>query len=139
MPEHMKSSNARSFGLDPREFDSEEFQKDPFPIYRYLRDNEPLYHDRFHNKWILSRYQDISSALTDVDQYDRAIYRPDGPYKFGSGHIFGPNMLEYGEGPRHRWLRNIVASSFVGENLRQLDTLVAVSYTHLTLPTILRV
>jgi pulcherriminic acid synthase len=31
--------------------------------------------------------------------------------------VFGPNILEYGNSDRHRWLRNVVAGQFVGQGL----------------------
>ncbi len=103
--------------LDPREFDSEEFQRDPFPIYKRLRDFHPIYHDRFHNRWIISRYWDVDAVFQDSDGFDRAVYKPDGPYEFGSRHVFGPNILEYGNSGEHRRLRNMVAGQFVGQKL----------------------
>ena len=103
--------------LDPRIFDSEEFQKDPFPVYKALRDHHPVFHDRFHNRWIISRYWDVDGCFQNNDAFDRAVYKPDGPYDFGSRHIFGPNILEYGNSDEHRRLRNIVAGQFVGQKL----------------------
>jgi pulcherriminic acid synthase len=103
--------------LDPRVFDSPEFQRDPFPIYKQLRDHHPIYHDRFHNRWIVSRYWDVDGVFQDNESYDRATYKPDGPYEFGSSHVFGPNILEYGNSDEHRRLRNIVAGQFVGQKL----------------------
>ena len=87
--------------IDPREFDGAAFQRDPFPLYKRLRDHHPVFHDRFHNRWALTRYWDIDGAFQDNDSYDRAVYKPDGPYQFGSTHVFGPNILEYGNSPRH--------------------------------------
>ena len=103
--------------IDPREFDAPEFQHDPFPMYQRLRDHHPLFRDRFHNRWMISRYEDVNAAFQDNDTYDRALYKVDGPYQFGSSHVFGPNILEYGNSDRHRWLRNIVAGQFVGQGL----------------------
>jgi len=57
--------------IDPRVFDTPEFQKDPFPIYQQLRDHHPIYHDRFHNRWIISRYWDVDGAFQDNESYDR--------------------------------------------------------------------
>ena len=70
-----------------------------------MRDYHPLFHDRFHNRWILSRYWDVDGAFQDNASYDRAMYKPDGPYDFGSRHVFGPNILEYGNSDEHRRLR----------------------------------
>ncbi|MCP5182191.1 MAG: cytochrome P450 [Pseudomonadales bacterium] len=103
--------------IDPREFDGPAFQKNPFDLYKRLRDHHPVYHDRFHNRWILSRYWDIDTAFQDNGSFDRAQYRPGGPYKFGTNHVFGPNILEYGNSNEHRRLRNIVAGQFVGQKL----------------------
>ena len=105
------------FEIDPREFDDASFQRDPFPLYKRLRDHHPVFHDRFHNRWIITRYWDVDGCFQDNDSFDRAVYKPDGPYEFGSSHIFGPNILEYGNSPQHRWLRNIVAGQFVGQGL----------------------
>ena len=103
--------------LDPRVFDSEAFQRDPFPVYKQLRDYHPIFHDRFHNRWIVSRYWDVDSVFQNNEGFDRAMYKPDGPYEFGSNHVFGPNILEYGNSDQHRRLRNIVAGQFVGQKL----------------------
>ena len=103
--------------IDPREFDAPAFQRDPFPLYKRLRDDHPAYHDRFHNRWIVSRYHDVVAAFQDNDGYDRAIHKPGGLYRFGTDHVFGPNILEYGNSPQHRFLRNVVAGQFVGARL----------------------
>ena len=103
--------------IDPREFDSPGYQKNPFPMYQRLRDHHPLFRDRFHNRWMISRYDDVNAAFQDNDSFDRALYKVDGPYVFGSSHVFGPNILEYGNSDRHRWLRNIIAGQFVGQGL----------------------
>ena len=100
-----------------KDLDSDEFRRDPFPTYKRLRDQHPLYYDRTHNRWILSRYTDIVAAFQDHESYDRAMYDPDGPFKFGENHVFGPNILEYGNSAKHHWLRNVVADQFVGKRL----------------------
>ena len=103
--------------IDPREFDAPDFQKDPFPLYQRLRDHHPCYHDRFHNRWVISRYWDVDAVFQATEAYTRGIYDEDGPYEFGSKHVFGPNILEYGRGDHHRWLRNVIAGQFVGQKL----------------------
>ena len=103
--------------FDPHVFDSEDFQRDPFPTYEHLREDLPVFRDRGHNKWILSRYEDVLAAFQDNDNFDRALFEPDGLYEFGSSHPFGPNILEYGNSDRHRWKRNIVANQFEGQGL----------------------
>ncbi|HJP41324.1 MAG TPA: cytochrome P450 [Dehalococcoidia bacterium] len=103
--------------IDPREFDTPEFQRDPFPLYKRLRDHHPLYTDRFHNRWVVSRYEDVVSVFQNNEGFDRGVYDPSGPHEFGKNHVFGPNILEYGNSEEHRFLRNIVADQFVGKRL----------------------
>jgi pulcherriminic acid synthase len=103
--------------IDPREFDTPEFQHDPFPLYKRLREQAPVYQDLFHNRWVLSKYKDIKAMFQDNVNFNRAVYNPEGKYQFGKKHVFGPNILEYGNGERHYWLRNIVADQFVGKRL----------------------
>ncbi|MFN0094874.1 MAG: cytochrome P450 [Dehalococcoidia bacterium] len=103
--------------VDPREFDSPEFQHNPFPVYKRLRDHQPIYQDLFHNRWVVSRYQDIVDVFQDNQSFDRAAYNPDGEYEFGKRSVFGPNILEYGNSPKHHFLRNVVADQFVGKRL----------------------
>jgi hypothetical protein len=46
-----------------------DFQDDPFPIYRELRDHAPCYHNTNLDFWALSRYDDVLSALHDPATY----------------------------------------------------------------------
>ena len=53
------STDLNSTIVEPGEFLSEEFRLDPFPVYKRLRENTPVYQDKFQNRWIISRYEDI--------------------------------------------------------------------------------
>lgn len=48
-------------------------ERDPYPLYRALREGHPLVHDELLGAWLLSRYADVRSALAD------ARLRPAGP------------------------------------------------------------
>ncbi|MFJ4918581.1 cytochrome P450 [Streptomyces sp. NPDC088725] len=39
--------------------------RDPYPYYRLLRERFPLVYDRSRAAWLLSRYADVATALTD--------------------------------------------------------------------------
>jgi len=51
---------------------SSEFDADPFPVYRILRDEHPSYWSEEAGLWILSRYADINAALQDWRSYSSA-------------------------------------------------------------------
>src|SRR5262245_5147234 len=44
-------------------------QDDPYPIYRRMRDEAPLYFSERHGFWALSRYADVRRALKDADTF----------------------------------------------------------------------
>ena len=41
--------------IDPRIFDSAEFRRNPYPYYRIMRDHYPVFHDRLHNCYYVTR------------------------------------------------------------------------------------
>jgi len=51
---------------------SPEFDADPFPVYKILRDEHPNYWSEEGGLWILSRYADINAALQDWRTYSSA-------------------------------------------------------------------
>jgi cytochrome P450 len=47
---------------DPFSF---ELQKDPYPIYAWMRENAPVYHNTKRNFWAVSRHADVLAVLRD--------------------------------------------------------------------------
>ncbi|MCX4098523.1 cytochrome P450 [Nocardia sp. alder85J] len=47
---------------DPYDFAIDD---DPYPVWRWLRDEAPLYHNEKYNFYALSRYDDVAPAITD--------------------------------------------------------------------------
>ena len=54
------------FRFDPY---SPEVDANPFPFYKTLRDEHPCYWSEDANMWVLSRYEDIVTALNDWETY----------------------------------------------------------------------
>ena len=46
--------------------------KDPYPIFRRLREEAPLYHNQEHGFYAISRYADVENALKDVATFSSA-------------------------------------------------------------------
>jgi cytochrome P450 len=44
-------------------------QKDPYPIYAWMREHAPIYHNPERNIWALSRHADILDALRDPARF----------------------------------------------------------------------
>ena len=41
---------------------STEFQADPFTVYRWMRDEAPVFYSEKWNWWALSRFEDVRAA-----------------------------------------------------------------------------
>src|SRR5512138_800308 len=51
---------------------SEEVMADPYPVYRRLRDEAPVYHLPNHPCWALSRFEDVWNASMDAKSFSVA-------------------------------------------------------------------
>ena len=47
------------------------FQADPYPVYRWMRDEAPVFHSEKWGWWALSRFDDVRAAATDPDTFLR--------------------------------------------------------------------
>ena len=45
------------------------FQADPFPVYRWMRDEAPVFYSEKWNWWALSRFDDVRAAALDPETY----------------------------------------------------------------------
>jgi cytochrome P450 len=46
---------------------------DPYPVYRRLRDEAPVYYDERRNDWALSRFEDVSLAAKDWETFSSSV------------------------------------------------------------------
>jgi len=92
-----------------------EVHKNPFPLYRILRDEHPAYFSERGNCWVLSRYTDITRACLDTQTYSSAQGNiiDDSPARAGA-------TLGTTDPPRHDQLRKLVQSAFLHSNLETM-------------------
>lgn len=95
--------------IDPRIFDSREFQRNPYPYYRIMRDHYPVFHDRLHNCYYVTRYNDITAGYFDEIGFNTIP-------KGSSSGVLGNTQLEL-SGIEHRRRRNIYGRHLVGAAL----------------------
>jgi cytochrome P450 len=53
----------------PVHWDSLRQLDDPYPVYRRLRDEAPVYHDELRDVWALSRFDDVAAAAKDWETF----------------------------------------------------------------------
>jgi cytochrome P450 len=93
---------------------------DPYPTYRLLRDEEPVYHAAESDAWVLSRHHDVETALLDHDSYSSV----DGVFPTPPGSDFVQSMLPMMilmDPPRHNQLRALVSRGFTPRRIAALN------------------
>jgi cytochrome P450 len=96
--------------FDPRIFDTAEFQRNPYPYYRILRAHYPVYFDKLHNCYYVTRYDDITACYFDDEGFNTIP-------KGSSSGVLGNTQLEL-SGVEHRRRRNLYGQHLVGQSLQ---------------------
>ena len=98
----MRSSPSRVMEYDPF---SQEFQADPFPVYRWMRDEAPVFYSEKWGWWALSRFEDVRAAATDPQTFlsYEGIDIDDTAKDQG-----GPGFLPDIDNPRHDQIRRMI-------------------------------
>jgi cytochrome P450 len=107
---------------------SYELDEDPYPTYRWMRDEAPLYRNEELDFWALTRFQDNLEAFVDKTAYTSSwgtsLEFMDGP-KPGSG------MMIWMDPPDHNRYRGLVSKAFTPRRIAELEPRIrsiAVSY-----------
>jgi cytochrome P450 len=102
--------------LDPYDY---AFQEDPYPVYAWLREHEPLHHNPALDLWALTRHADIAEAVRTEGTYsnswgvaiEESAWGPDA-HKVMS--ILGMDP------PRQKRLRSLVSRGFTPRRVHDL-------------------
>jgi cytochrome P450 len=104
----------------PMEYDptSWEIQEDPYPIYRRLRDEAPVYHNERLGFWALSRFQDVWDATLDWESFTsihgQTLEKVTMPL---------PMMISM-DPPQHTRVRALVAKAFTPRRVGEMEPIV---------------
>lgn len=100
----------------------QEFQADPYPAYRQLRDHDPVHRHAKPAFWALSRFADIWDAVRDPVTFSSAqglTFHPDEIGKLG----LAPTLVML-DPPRHGRLRALVSKGFTRVRVERLAELI---------------
>jgi cytochrome P450 len=90
-------------------------QTNPFPVYRWLRDEAPVYHNAEVGFYALSRFDDVLQAHLDpatfVSSHGVTI----------EGYDQGQDLLITSDAPRHNWHRKLVSRLFTPRAIADLE------------------
>jgi cytochrome P450 len=103
--------------LDPYDYD---FHEDPYPYYRRLRDEAPLYHNEKLGFWALSRHRDVHHGFrnsTTLSNRDGVSLDPvsRGPHASKTMSFLAM------DDPGHLRLRTLVSKGFTPRRIRELE------------------
>jgi cytochrome P450 len=95
-----------------------QMQEDPYPTYRYFRDEEPCSHNPQMDFYALFRFEDVWEATLDWKTYSSSL----GPILENKGEIPGEVMSIIGmDPPRHVRIRNLVSKGFTPRRIAALE------------------
>jgi cytochrome P450 len=96
---------------------------DPYPVWRRLRDEAPVYYNEEHDFYALSRYDDVLNGLLDTDTFKSGhgivleMITPE-PYE-------NVPMMIMKDPPEHTMLRKLVARAFTPRQIAGLEDKIA--------------
>ena len=106
--------SAAELVYDPYDY---EIDADPYPIFRRLRDEAPLYHNEQYGFYALSRFKDVLEASLDHETFSSArgtvIELMDEPFE-------NPPMI-FMDPPAHTRFRKLVGHALTPRRVRELE------------------
>ena len=92
---------------------------DPYPVYRRLRDEAPLYYNERHDFWGVSRYADVDAALRDPGRLSSA--KGDILEVVQADPVMPPGVFINEDPPVHTIHRALVSRAFTPKKMRALE------------------
>ncbi len=100
---------------DPYDYDIDE---DPYPVYRRMQDEAPVYYNAEHDFYALTRYQDCLEALVDHETFSSAYGTV---LELMNGEPFEAPLIIFMDPPRQTRLRNLVSKAFTPRRIAELE------------------
>jgi cytochrome P450 len=110
---------------------SEEFFADPYPTYRRMREEAPVYYSEEYDFYALTRHQDVAAAFKDYETYSSARGIELSMIKKGGVPPESRSMI-FMDPPEHRRMRSLVNKVFTPRAITALkDTVTELIEHHL--------
>ena len=103
---------------DPFDFDIDD---DPYPIWKRLRDEAPLYYNEKYEFYALSRYEDVAPELTNWETYRSGRGTTMDIIK--SGVDVPPGIILFEDPPIHDLHRRLLSRVFTPRRMESLESL----------------
>lgn len=103
---------------DPFDFDIDD---DPYPIWKRMRDEAPLYYNAKYNFYALSRYEDVAPELTNWETYRSG--RGTTMDIIMSGVDIPPGVILFEDPPLHDLHRRLLSRVFTPRRMEAIEPL----------------
>lgn len=116
----MEESTPRLSSAPPVVYDpySYEIDRDPYPVYRRMRDEAPVYYNEELDFHALTRFQDCLDALLDWETYSSASGTV---LELMRGEPLPGSMMIFMDPPRQTLYRNLVNKAFTKARVDRLE------------------
>lgn len=99
---------------------------DPYPVYRRLRDEAPIYRDPESRWWVLSRFDDVAAALRDWQTYSSKLGpAPENPDDDGRKY----SIISM-DPPRHDRIRGVLKGFFTPKAVAAMENALQAVVSH---------
>jgi len=98
---------------------SVEINADPYPVYRRLRDEAPLYYNDTHDFFAVSRFEDVEKGLLDAQTYisgKGAVLEV-----IRAGIDIPPGVIIFEDPPTHTIHRRLLSRAFTPRRVAELE------------------
>jgi cytochrome P450 len=92
---------------------------DPYPTFKRLRDEAPIYHNERFDVWALSRHAEVEKALVNWETFSSA--RGDILEIVQSGMELPPGVVLFEDPPRHTMHRGLMSRVFTPKRMAALE------------------
>src|ERR1700742_3092251 len=114
----MTGAHAVDLYYDPFDFDIDD---NPYPIWKRMRDEAPLYYNDKHNFYALSRYEDVARDLPNWDTYRSG--RGTTMDVITSGITVPPGVILFEDPPIHDLHRRLLSKVFTPRRMEAIEPL----------------
>jgi cytochrome P450 len=98
---------------------SPELRDDPYPLWKRLRDEAPVYYNDRHDFWVLTRFHDIEHAHKDVETYSSSHGTT--LESMSREPMTDTGLIIALDPPRHTMLRRLVSRAFTTRRVSMLE------------------
>src|SRR5438105_1848803 len=115
----MTTSATSEVHFDPYDV---ELNADPYPMFRRLREEAPLYYNEQHDFYAISRFPDVNKALVDHDTFSSA--RGAILELIKANIAVPPGVLIFEDPPIHDIHRKLLARMFTPRKINALEPMI---------------